>query len=454
MTDPPPVTDTLPTAGPRSGSTPRPGEPEDVGEAGDIAGRIATWVIVAAWVVIGVMMLSRPLFISHDSLSNNVHVWFIADRLWDGQGIPMHVAQLANGRALTFPYGSIPWVTAALAWPLLGDRVVTLWIVIGFAATVIATFWTFPTLRRGWWAAATLTNPALVISPLLGQLPFLWSIAMFIAAIGCWRRSKPVAAVVLTAAASITHPAVVIPIVALTVAVWTPFENPGRRRSLLLSWLLTVVVSLPATWAVLQSPVMSETTFTTQIAALLQTVAMRSLVLGVPVALVLIQRSRRTPRWVPAVLTVVFVVAQVPMYQPFGMDFAWGALTRDKDPQISDFVATGTVRQHRTYRVLAGLDGKYGLYAVVRAGGTLDAEFFPEGLHRGPFRSVRAYATFLRHRGVDTVVAFPSYTDRYTRSNEPELLRRMSRMGCVDGVQITDRTNAGPWEVYEVDRSC
>ena len=113
-------------------------------------GTVATAVIAAAWAVIGALMLLRPVFISHDSLSNNVHVWFIADQLWSGHGIPMHVPALANGQALTFPYASIPWTTAALLWPLLGDRAVTLWLVLGFVATVVATFWTFPTLRRGW----------------------------------------------------------------------------------------------------------------------------------------------------------------------------------------------------------------------------------------------------------------------------------------------------------------
>lgn len=453
MTDSSPAADTLSTARPGARSLGESPDPDDA-SAWVVSGRVATAVIVAAGSVIGVMMLTRPVFISHDSLSNNVHVWFIADRLWSGHGIPLHVPQMASGRALTFPYASIPWTTAALVWPLLGDRAVTLWLVVGFAATVLATFWTFPTLRRGWWAAATLTNPALVISPLLGQLPFLWSIAMFTFAIGFWRRSRVLPAVLLTTAASVTHPAVVMPIIAFVVCCRAPFEAPERRRSLVLWWLLSVALSLPAVWAVLQSPVVSETTIATQVGALLQTVSMRFLVLGVPLGLVLIQRYLRPPAWAPAVITVLFVLGQVPMYRPFGMDFAWGSLTRSPDPQIEAFIRTGAVQSGETYRVLTGLDGKFGLYAVVRAGGSLDAELFPEALHRGPFPSERAYAAFLRHREVDAVASFPSYTDRYTRSNEPELLRRMSTAGCIDGVQVTRRRGAGPWAVYDIDRTC
>lgn len=417
-------------------------------------GRIAAIVIAVGWGVICVLMLLRPVFISHDSLSNNVHVWFISEQLFSGNGIPMHVPALANGEALTFPYASIPWASAALLWPILGDRAVTLWLVLGFVATVVATFWAFPTLRRGWWAAATLTNPALVISPLLGQLPFMWSIACFTFAIGLWRRNRVWQAVVLTAAASIIHPAVVMPIVAVVVLGWLPFEAKERRGPLVGWWLLTVVVSLPAVWAVFQSPVVAQTSMQTQIGALLQTVGMRLLVVLVPIVLVLMQRYVQPPGWAPVALTVVFVVLQWPMYTPFGMDFAWGSLTRDPDAQVDAFVADGGVRAGETYRVLTGRDGKYGLYAVAQAGGVLDAEFFPEGLHRGPFGTTGSYARFLRERSVDTVAWFPSYDARYTRSNERDLLEEMAGRGCVDGVEITRRPGDDPWQIYDVDRSC
>ena len=420
----------------------------------DTMGRIAVIAIAATWGVILLMMMTRRVFISHDSLSNNVHVWYIADQLWSGNGIPLRMPVLASGQALTFPYASVPWITASFLWPVLGDRAVTLWLVLGFVGTVAATFWTFPSLRRGWWAAATLTNPSLVISPLLGQLPFLWSIACFTFAIGLWRRGRVAAAVALTTLASIIHPAVMMPIVAVTVVCWLPFEAAERRRPLVGWWLLTVALSLPAAWAVFQSPVVDQSSFATQIGALFQTVAMRYLVLLVPIVLVLIQHARRTPVWTPVALTVAFIALQVPMYQPFGMDFVWGSLRRNPDEQIEAFADSDGVTPGDTYRVLTGGDGKYGLYAVVRAGGVLDAEFFPEGLHRGPFASPTSYARFLRQRDVDSVVVFPSYNQRYTRSNEPQLLEQMVSEGCVDGLSVTRRPGGSRWKVYDVERNC
>lgn len=430
----------------------------------DRTGRIAAVVIGLAWVVVLAMMLARPVFISHDSLSNNVHVWWIAERLWDGDGIPWRMAPLANGEALTFPYASVPWLSAALVWPVLGDRTVTLWLVLGFVGTVAATFWAFPTLRRGWWAAAVLVNPALVISPLLGQLPFLWAMACVMTGVGLWLRCRTVPAVVAVAVGMIIHPAVMLPIVAVLVLGRLPFEEPGRRRALLLGGLAALACSLPAVWAVFQSPVIGQSSLERQVRTLLQTSGMRFLTIGVPIALVLLERARtRVPRWTPVALTAVFVLLQVPMYKPFGMDFAWGSLTRDAPADMADYAASGDVVAGDTYRVLSGFDGKYGLYAVARAGGVLDAEFFPEGLHRGGFGSTGSYARFLRDRRVDHVVVFPSYGARFKRTNEPQVLEDMVAAGCVDGVAVTragpsdDGTaggGEGRWAVYDVTTGC
>jgi hypothetical protein len=270
-----------------------------------------------------------------------------------------------------------------------------------------------------------------------------------------WRRGRTAWAVALTVVAQVIHPAVTIPIAAMAVLVWLPFERRERRVPLVGWWLLTVALSAPAVWAVFQSPVVGQTSAATQLGALIQTVAMRALVVAVPLGLVALQHQqvRRLPAWTPAALSIVFVVAQWPMYMPFGMDFGWGALRRDPDPSIDAYADSG-VRPGETYRVLSGFDGKYGLYAVARAGGVLDAEFFPEGLHRGPFSSVEEYAAFLRERQVDHVVAFPSYTRRYRKTNEPSLLEQFAALGCVNGVSVTPGPSSPVWSAYDVRTGC
>src|SRR5581483_5462935 len=117
-----------------------------------------------------------------------------------------------------------------LLWPLMGEWSVTLVLGLGFASLVAATLWTFPELRHGWWAVAALVNPALVEGLLLGQLPFLWAAAMFVAAIGCWRNNKRTAAIVLAALAQLTHAPVLIPLVARQAGAPSRLAHQPRRR--------------------------------------------------------------------------------------------------------------------------------------------------------------------------------------------------------------------------------
>ena len=92
----------------------------------DRIGRAAWWIVITAWVVILALLLRHRLVLSSDTLSNYIHVWFVSDQLWHGHGLPFHMPVLAHGTALAFPYAFIPWMVAALLWPLMGEWSVTL----------------------------------------------------------------------------------------------------------------------------------------------------------------------------------------------------------------------------------------------------------------------------------------------------------------------------------------
>src|SRR5258706_5221798 len=138
--------------------------------------------VIAFWAIVLVLLLRHREVISSDTLSNYIHVWFVADRLWHGHGLPFHMPVLAHGEALAFPYGFIPWMFAVLLWPLMGEWSVTLTLGLGFVGLVLATFWAFPELRRGWGAGAVLPKPALVRGLPLRPLPFLSGPAMLVVA--------------------------------------------------------------------------------------------------------------------------------------------------------------------------------------------------------------------------------------------------------------------------------
>src|SRR6266480_4824932 len=101
-------------------------------------------------------MLRNAVFVSDDAISNYGHVWYVSDRIWRFHHFPWSMPVIGHGKALAFPYALVPWLSAALLRPILGDWVVTLWLVVGTVGLIAATFWAFPELRRGWWAAAVL----------------------------------------------------------------------------------------------------------------------------------------------------------------------------------------------------------------------------------------------------------------------------------------------------------
>src|SRR5439155_27378478 len=118
------------------------------------------------------LLLRHRIVVSHDTVINYAHVWYVSERLWHGHGVPFRMPVLGHGRAFAFPYALVPWLTAAILRPLAGDWIVTLWLVGGVVGLGVATFAAFPELRRRWWADAILVNPALIAAALIGQLPF------------------------------------------------------------------------------------------------------------------------------------------------------------------------------------------------------------------------------------------------------------------------------------------
>ena len=76
------------------------------------------------------------------------------------------------------------------------------------------------------------------------------------------------------------------------------------------------------------------------------------------------------------------------------------------------------------YRVLRGGDSKLGAYLLLKAGGRLDSEFFPESMALKNFVSPQEYAALLCARRVDMVIAFHSY-DATRHMNEHAMLARL-----------------------------
>jgi hypothetical protein len=423
--------------------------------AADRSGRVALGLVVSGWGTVLVLLLRHREVISSDTLSNYIHIWYVADHVWNGHGVPFQIPVLGHGDALAFPYGFVPWMVAVLLWPVMHEWSVTLCLGLGFVLMVAATFWAFPEVRKGWWAVGVLLNPALAMGLLLGQLPFMWAVAMFLAAIGCWRRGRRSSATVLAALAQITHAPVLVPIVAVTVLIYRRHEPD--RSDVTKRWLISVVCALPAIVLVFASPVTADSNPLISLWIEVETVILRSLIVIVPVGMVLLQRRERprNHRRVAMSVAGLMVLGQVAITLGAGMRVGWGSMFRDPRPGALALPRSQHFESGKTYRVLSQGDGKYAAYAAVRAGGNLDSEFFPESLYWRSFRDMAAYSKFLHERRVDYVAIYHEYASR--RTNEKALLEQLATdnpLACQNDLHVTVAEETGAYDLFKVDRRC
>jgi len=234
------------------------------------------------------------------------------------------------------------------------------------------------------------------------------------------------------------------------------------KRRLLKFYGISFVIALPATWIVFVSPVFVDSSALVIIGQFFGTLVVRAFVIAVPILLVLFQHLRKRmqepwKRWLPIGLFLFTLLLNPALGDLLDTRYAWGALNRKPNPDLLQFVNSPKFEPNKTYRIIRAGDGKVGMYQIVRNGGHLDSEFFPESIDRRSWPDPDAYSRFLRTRRVDFVIAYDSYDKTY-KTNEHALLDQMS----VDGLEACSeqRVGAAPltqathFEVYSVRREC
>jgi hypothetical protein len=418
----------------------------DVDDVDHVPGGTVALVLVAAvWVVVVAIYLTHARVLSSDSINNHAHVWYIARDLWHHGRLPFKMPVLGHGDAYAYPYGFTNWTTAAIFWPLFGDWTITLWTVIGTIGCIIATFVAFPELRRGYWAAAVLANSAVLQALLFGQQSFAWGAALLLFGVAAWRRGHRAWAAVLIGIGQFTHPAVVAPMGVVMVILYLPFT---RDRWAVIRWYaLSCLITLPAVIIVFASPTFSDTSSGSRMLNFWITLGPRVLIVVLPMFYAVLHHLGK--RALAPLALALSILASVSLYFPLNVAHQVHALVRwnADTSEIDAYMRTPQFVKGATYRVLRDGDGKLAMYRVLRAGGRLDSELFPESMAMHNFDSIAAYEQLLCDRHVDQVLHFTSF-DNQRHTNEHALLDQLVANGRATVVA------SGPdWQAYKIDRS-
>jgi hypothetical protein len=412
-------------------------------------GRIVAALLVAAWIVVLGLYLRHAIVLSSDSVNNHVHVWYIAHDLWHHARLPWRMPVLAHGEAYAYPYGFVNWTTAALLWPLFGNWTVTLWTALGTIGCIVATYTAFPELRRGWWAAAVLANSAILEALLFGQQSFAWGAMLLLFGVAAWRRGHPAWAAVLVGLGQANHAAIVLPMGALLVAYYLPFASD--RREVLRWYALSCVLTLPAVWLVFASPTTAQTGTGQEVSNFFITLGPRIIIVGLPVICIWLRRAG--VRALAPVGIALALIAHLGFEIPLNVGGQWSALVHNgtDTASLDTYLRSPAFEPGAIYRVLRGADGKLGLYHVLRAGGRLDSELFPESMAIRNFRDVADYTALLCDRRVDQVIHYDTY-DEARHTNEVAMIDALERAPA-GSVRLRALARGSGWRVDAVDRA-
>lgn len=401
-------------------------------------------------------ILTRSIYLADDTINNYAHVWYISDRLFGSGHVPIRFAELDGGRAFTFPYGFAPWFVNALAYPLLGDWSVTLFLVLaGFCAVAMALV-VRPQMRDPWLLLLFIANPFFIDALANGQYSFLWATAGFFAFVwSVGRRRWPIAVAALWFTVS-THPIEGGLASALYIA-WIVVSRPKLRVPMLTVVGFATPLLLPSLYFAARTPAVGENSAGAIVISILQDLPRRGTVLAAPFflswAAPAIRRNYRTVGVAfagAAVLGVALsagVLSGVPGLRGFERQGGYAGLASAASNDYRGYLGSEDFHAGTVYRVLSPNDREQGAYYLIRHHAVLANELFSESQKRRSWDEAR-YQCYLAAKHVDRVVVERGYRKQFPTNEQPMLDNLVARGAAT-------MTYGGPTEritVYDVTR--
>lgn len=391
-------------------------------------------------------LLVNPVFLGDDSAHNYAHVWYISQQLFDHGRIPLRIALLDSGRAVTFPYGLVPYLANAVLFRLFDNWSVTLMMVVATVATVWSAALVRPVMRDPWFLLLFVINPFFIDAVYVFQYATLWTTAFFFLFVWAFERRRYLLAAVLLWLSVSTHP-IMGGLAAAVYGVVILVRDRQRLRPLLLLAAPVAIALIPVVWMMMLTPSIRENSLRTVVLSVLDVLPRRGSIILLPFAFSVfapfIRRSYRVTLGafaLAAVLGVLFAGGPIPITE----GSYYGAIHRSTDIYAS-FFRSPQFQPGATYRVLEPNEREDGMYRFIRHRAILGNEFFSESTMRLNWTQpqLRCYLAF---KGIDYVVVEKAYLRQYHR-NEEAVLQALVSEGRA-GVTFVDP--AGKFTVYDV----
>lgn len=394
---------------------------------------VAAVGLIAVFLAFLGVLLSHAVFLGDDSAQSYAHVWFISERLFSGEWLPLRMATLESGRAYTLPYGAIPWIPTALVRPVLGDWAVTASMGAGVALLFLGIWRWLPRTATPLMTGLILMNWQLWSGVLQFQLLTIWGLALACLATAEFDRGRPKRGTALAVCAFLAHP--LIGGCALALTSFAAVEAQRKwlvRRALWLS--LAAAIASPAIWMFLTTPSVSDAaTWSPLVTA--QVLGRRLSILAWPW---IIQRVRPlTLRLYAPIFALGAVLLLLHLEHVNPRNLRWVSL-----PRFPDYVAAGLVDPDARYRVLTTSNQEDGMTQLLQAGAILAQEYFDESIYRRSFGSAERYRCFLEEKRATRVLVHRQWVAK-PWTDELRLLDELVARG---EAELTFRGSAGTLE--------
>ncbi len=374
-------------------------------------------------------ILRTSLFLASDSMHNYAHVWYLSDQIFHHGRLPLHIALLDGGSAMTFPYALVPYLAGALTYPILGNWAVSLLMGIAVAGTVWAAGLARPVMRDPWMILLFLINPFFIDSVFAFQFATVWCALFFFLFVSAFERRRTVLAALLLWLTVSSHPMIGSLTSGAYLAIYSAVHRE-RARDLLIVVVPVGLALLPIYWMTLSTPAVNDEP-SAFVRTTISSIVSRGLWFAAPFVLSLVapwlRRNYRPVLGLGFASSALGVVVLGGFIGFHGAPSGYWGILHDSSDVYAAFFASPEFQPGMTYRVLEPSEREDGMYRFMRHGAVLSNEFFTESTFHRPW-NMEQYGCYTAFKRVDFVVVEQAWEHRM-HFNEGDLLKSLVYRG-------------------------